>query len=103
MISFAVSEKALDSFKNEWGLEEDQYVRIYAKYAGGGSNAFTVGINASATPIDPAWVQSIGGFHFLLKKLMFGFYRMNFFKLIVMKTAYFQPKSPEHLLGYNVH
>lgn len=32
MISFAVSEKALDSFKNEWGLEEDQYVRIYAKY-----------------------------------------------------------------------
>lgn len=54
MISFAVSEKALDSFKNEWGLEEGQYVRIYAKYAGGGSDAFTVGINASATPIDPA-------------------------------------------------
>lgn len=68
MISFAVSEKALDSFKNEWGLEEGQYVRIYAKYAYGGSDAFTVGINASATPIDPAWVQSIGGFHFFVEK-----------------------------------
>ncbi|MGC5772578.1 hypothetical protein [Paenibacillus pabuli] len=68
MISFEVSEKAIDSFKNEWGLEEAQYVRIYAKYVGEGSDAFTIGINASATPIDPALVQFIGGFHFFVEK-----------------------------------
>ncbi|MEO2213007.1 Fe-S cluster assembly protein HesB [Paenibacillus amylolyticus] len=68
MISFVVSEQAIDSFKNEWELEENQYVRIYAKYVGGGSDAFTIGINASATPVDPALVQSIGGFHFFVEK-----------------------------------
>ncbi|SDC58882.1 Uncharacterized protein YneR [Paenibacillus sp. CF095] len=68
MISFVVSDQAIDSFKNEWELEEDQYVRIYAKYVGGGSDAFTIGINASATPVDPALVQSIGGFHFFVEK-----------------------------------
>ncbi|MEK5238914.1 hypothetical protein NST99_24800 [Paenibacillus sp. FSL L8-0470] len=40
MIPFEVSEKAIDSYKDEWGLEEAQYVRIYAKYAGGGSDAW---------------------------------------------------------------
>ncbi|MEC0128366.1 HesB/YadR/YfhF family protein [Paenibacillus pabuli] len=68
MISFVVSEQAIDSFQNEWELEEDQYVRIYAKYVGGGSDAFSIGINASATPVDPALVQSIGGFHFFVEK-----------------------------------
>ncbi|MGG4141798.1 hypothetical protein ABEW34_01595 [Paenibacillus algorifonticola] len=68
MISFVVSDKAIDSFKNEWELEEGQYVRIYAKYIGGGSDAFTIGINASATPVDPALVQSIEGFHFFVEK-----------------------------------
>ncbi|MCP1427024.1 uncharacterized protein YneR [Paenibacillus xylanexedens] len=68
MISFVISDQAIDSFKNEWELEEDQYVRIYAKYVGGGSDAFTIGINASATPVDPALVQSIGGFHFFVEK-----------------------------------
>ncbi|MEK3793340.1 hypothetical protein MKX42_16540 [Paenibacillus sp. FSL R7-0204] len=68
MISFEVSKQAIDSFKDEWGLAEAQHVRIYAKYAGGGSDAFTIGINASATPIDPAVVQSIGGFHFFVEK-----------------------------------
>lgn len=47
----------------------------------------------------PHRFNPLADFISLLKKLMFGFYRMNFFKLIVMKTAYFQPKSPEHLLG----
>lgn len=97
MISFVVSEQAIDSFKNEWELEEDQYVRIYAKYIGGGSDAFTIGINASATPVDPALVQSIGGFHFFVEKQMPGSWRMNFSKLTVMNMAYFQAKSPiEH-------
>ena len=68
MISFVISDQAIDSFKNEWELEEDQYVRIYAKYVGGGSDAFTIGINASATPVDPALVQFIGGFHFFVEK-----------------------------------
>ncbi|WP_433753874.1 HesB/YadR/YfhF family protein [Paenibacillus amylolyticus] len=68
MISFVVSVQAIDSFKNEWELEEGQYVRFYAKYVGGGSDAFTIGINASATPVDPALVQSIGGFHFFVEK-----------------------------------
>lgn len=68
MISFEVTEQAIASFKDEWGLEEAQYVRIYAKYAGGGSDAFAIGLNASATPIDPAWVQAIGGFHFFVEK-----------------------------------
>jgi len=68
LISFVVSDQAIDSFKNEWELEKGQYVRIYAKYVGGGSDAFTIGINASATPVDPALVQSIGGFHFFVEK-----------------------------------
>ncbi|WP_342416617.1 hypothetical protein NST83_03790 [Paenibacillus sp. FSL R10-2782] len=41
-MSFVVSEKAIHSFKNDWDLEEGQYIRIYAKYAGGGSEAFSM-------------------------------------------------------------
>ncbi|MFK4341743.1 MULTISPECIES: hypothetical protein [unclassified Paenibacillus] len=67
-MSFVVSEKAIHSFKNDWDLEEGQYIRIYAKYAGGGSEAFSIGINSSATPIDPALVKSIGGFYFFIEK-----------------------------------
>ncbi|AJS58562.1 HesB/YadR/YfhF family protein [Paenibacillus sp. IHBB 10380] len=65
---FVVSEKAIYSFKNDWDLKEGQYVRIYAKYVGGGSEAFSIGINVSATPIDPTLVKSIGGFNFFIEK-----------------------------------
>lgn len=34
MKSLVVSERAIYSFKHDWGLEEGQHVRIYAKYAG---------------------------------------------------------------------
>ncbi|MGG3505273.1 hypothetical protein ABES58_07300 [Paenibacillus lautus] len=67
MKSLVVSDRAIYSFKHDWGLEEGQHVRIYAKYAGGGSDAFTVGLNANATPIDPVWVQSIEGIHFFIE------------------------------------
>ncbi|MGV2686607.1 hypothetical protein GNF82_20210, partial [Clostridium perfringens] len=53
MKSLVVSDRAIYSFKHDWGLEEGQHVRIYAKYAGGGSDAFPVGLTANATPIDP--------------------------------------------------
>lgn len=66
-MSLIVSDKAIYSFKHDWDLEEGQHVRIYAKYAGGDSDPFTVGLNANATPIDPAWVQSIEGIRFFIE------------------------------------
>lgn len=54
-LSFVVSEEAIYSFKN-------------------GSEAFSIGINASATPIDPALVKSIGGFNFFIEKSHIDYY-----------------------------
>lgn len=67
-MTFQVSDEAIRSFQQEWGLKDGQYVRIYAKYSGGGSDAFSVGINASAEPIDPAIIQTIGSYRFFVEK-----------------------------------
>lgn len=63
-----ISNEALHTFKNEWGIKEGQYVRIYAKYVGGGPDAYSVGINVSAEPIDPAFVKLVGSFLFFVEK-----------------------------------
>ncbi|WP_106767466.1 HesB/YadR/YfhF family protein [Paenibacillus faecalis] len=62
-----VTENAVRSFQDEWGIENGQYVRIYAKYAGGGEDAYAIGINASVEPVDPAIVKSIGGYLFFIE------------------------------------
>ncbi|TVX93441.1 HesB/YadR/YfhF family protein [Paenibacillus agilis] len=62
-----VSENAIRSFQQEWGLADGQYVRVYAKYVGASDDAFSIGINASADPIDPALVKSIGGYQFFIE------------------------------------
>ena len=67
-MTFLISDEAIHTFKNEWGLKDGQYVRIYAKYVGGGNEAFSVGINVSADPMDPALVKSIGGYHFFVEE-----------------------------------
>ena len=63
-----ISDEAIQTFRQEWGVKEGQFVRIYVKYAGGGSDAFSVGINVSADPIDPVIVESFGGIHFFIEK-----------------------------------
>lgn len=67
MRSLVVSDKAIHSFKRDWDLESGQ-VRIYGKYAGGAPDAFTVGLNAHAIPIDPVWEQSIAGIRFFVER-----------------------------------
>lgn len=67
-MSFIVSEAAISSFEEEWGLKKEQYVRVYAKYASGGADAFSIGINVGMTPIDPEVVELIGGFKFYVEK-----------------------------------
>ena len=67
-MAILISENAIHTFHTEWGLKEGQYVRIYAKYAGAGKEAFSIGINVSADPIDPALVESIGGYHFFVEE-----------------------------------
>ncbi|WP_051217433.1 HesB/YadR/YfhF family protein [Paenibacillus assamensis] len=67
MMDIIVSESAVRSFHNEWSLEDGQYVRIYAKYSGGSDDAFAIGINSSAEPIDPTFVKSIGGYLFFIE------------------------------------
>ncbi|MHA7963936.1 hypothetical protein ACX93W_07315 [Paenibacillus sp. CAU 1782] len=67
-MTFHVSDEAIRSFQQEWGLKDGQYVRIYAKYSGGGADAFSVGINVSAEPIDPAVIKTIGSYHFFVEK-----------------------------------
>ncbi|RED75073.1 uncharacterized protein YneR [Cohnella phaseoli] len=68
IMSFLVTGEAIRTFKEEWGLQNGQYVRIYAKYAGGGNNPFSVGINASAEPVDPAIIVPLGGYRFFVEK-----------------------------------
>lgn len=65
---FAITDEAIQTFREEWGVQEGQYVRIYLKYAGGGNDAFSVGLNVSAEPIDPSIVKSFGGIHFFIEK-----------------------------------
>ncbi|MEO3944412.1 Fe-S cluster assembly protein HesB [Gorillibacterium sp. CAU 1737] len=67
-MKLTISDAAIQTFQEEWGFQDGQQVRIYAKYAGGGSDAFSAGINMTATPIDPAFVESIGGYHFFVEK-----------------------------------
>lgn len=67
-MTFQISDEAIRNFQQEWDLKEGQYVRIYAKYSGGGGDAFSVGINVSAEPIDPAMIKTIGGYHFFVEK-----------------------------------
>jgi len=67
-MAIVISEEAIRTFHTEWGLQEEQYVRIYAKYAGAGNDAFAIGINVSADPIDPALVERIGGYQFFVEK-----------------------------------
>ncbi|WP_152396955.1 HesB/YadR/YfhF family protein [Paenibacillus guangzhouensis] len=67
-MAILISEEAIHTFHTEWGLEEGQYVRIYAKYVGGGGDAFSIGINVSADPIDPVLVEPIGGYHFFVEE-----------------------------------
>jgi len=68
LMSFVITDEALHTFEHEWEIKEGQYVRIYAKYVGGGQEAYAVGINVSAEPIDPALVKSVGGFLFFVEK-----------------------------------
>ncbi len=68
IMTFHVTDEAIRNFQHEWGLKEGQYVRIYAKYSGGGSDAFSVGLNVSVEPIDPAIVKTIGGYRFFVEK-----------------------------------
>lgn len=67
-MTFIVFEKAINTFRDEWDLEQGDYVRIYAKYSGGGNDAFCLGLNAHAEPIDPAVIKSIGGYYFFVEK-----------------------------------
>ena len=67
-MAILISETAIRTFNTEWGLKEGQYVRIYAKYAGAGNEAFAIGINVSADPIDPVLVEPIGGYHFFVEE-----------------------------------
>ncbi|MCR8842389.1 hypothetical protein NQ117_01695 [Paenibacillus sp. SC116] len=66
-MEIVISENAIRSFQHEWALVEGQYVRIYAKYVGASDDAFAIGINASADPIDPALVKTIGGYQFFIE------------------------------------
>ncbi|WP_314590910.1 hypothetical protein [Paenibacillus terrigena] len=67
-MTFLISEQAIRTFNHEWGLKDGQYVRIYAKYVGGGNEAFSIGINVSADPMDPVLVEAIGGYQFFVEK-----------------------------------
>ncbi|MCM3127169.1 MULTISPECIES: hypothetical protein [unclassified Paenibacillus] len=67
-MTFIVSDKAIKTFKDEWALEQGDSIRIYAKYTGGGNDAFSLGLNAHAEPIDPAITKLIGGYYFFVEK-----------------------------------
>lgn len=62
-----VTPSAASLFKNEWGFQQGDHVRVFVRYAGEGDDAFAFGI-ARDEPSYPAATTEKDNLHFFMEQ-----------------------------------
>ena len=66
-MKLTVTEAAITCFTKEWGFHEGDYIRIFVRYAGGGEDAYALGI-MSGRPISPGLQEHTGKLTFYMEE-----------------------------------
>jgi uncharacterized protein YneR len=69
MMNLQITESAVSCLKQEWDFAEGDYIRVYVRYAGGGSEPYVWGIlREKPEPNDLVTQMSTGGFFIYIKQ-----------------------------------
>ena len=64
-----VTERAVACLKEEWGFEDGEFIRVYVRYAGGGSEPYALGILKERPGPDGAALRvEAGGMTFFIEE-----------------------------------
>lgn len=64
-----VTDQAVACLKGEWAFEAGERVRVYVRYAGGGPEAYALGITKETdVPDEPALYAEAGGIQFFMEE-----------------------------------
>ncbi|WP_181592568.1 iron-sulfur cluster biosynthesis family protein [Paenibacillus sp. YN15] len=68
-MNLRITETAVSCLKQEWGFTDGDYIRVYVRYASGGSEAYALGILREKPENNDQIIQmSSGGFFIYMKQ-----------------------------------